>query len=1382
MKINRIITIGLFLTIALLGFSTSIYSSEVVILNSPSAGNLKLTKEALTAIHLKITGKIDARDFKTLKTVTINRTRILDLSEAEIVSYSGNAGCYAPKTSDWIVDEKVWYHTYEANTLPIHAFTEVRDNSLSKRHEGSYSLRQLILPSSLKNIEYDALRYNNMLTEIITPENSKFLVSDGHTVYTIDKKKLVAIAPAYTGSLNIPATVEEIDSCAFSGLKLTYVSFNSPNPPQMKGSKLLDAACVVIPNNQYHSEQFNKLDCVNEVEDIVINNIVEDELLVVLGNMGYRREDVREIQISGRLSQNDIKNLISLPNLHKLDLSQVSTTANYITIDKSSLCDIKLPSGKYELSIGSNNYLEGQLIIPEGVHSIDCSNPRFSIVKFPSTLMNFTEDSFYKSIIKEADFSNCSSLIKISGFSLCANLEKLLLPPVLSELEGVSCADLTSIEFPKTLTQLSYCNNWSVDTLRLPTSIKGLHFVGEMPNLKHVDISSCSYLTSVSSCFYDCPKLETIDFSKCPISNFSGFDGKNRLSDYLEDISTKQTRAVITGGTQFPAPKYSGLKSIKFPSSLEELSGFNNCEQLENLLLGHCYRLKQISGFTNCSSLDSVALPSNLSSVCRFNGSHIKHLSIASTNPPKITAYSENCGFTESIVWVPNGYSGIYRMSEGWSQCKEIKDGGYAISFNVEGPVCLLNGAGLYHAGETAKLSYSESPGNQLQNYIVNWLIDNKLVQGNDISFIVSKHTNINVTSSLSKPNIDLSDIIIELESTQDTSCDILLSPVKGSGNLSLYTEEGLINQSSIIHESINISAGRTTKIAVTGEVLGLNLSANKDVSLKQLVINNKQTIENITIESINIDELNLDGYENLCILQLNNNQLKHLNVSNNKKLKTLHCSDNQLTELDLTGNVNLNSIDFKRCTKLTSVSLPNSLSCIEDYAFSFCTDLTSISIPNSVTSIGEGAFNNCLSLDSVVIPNSVTFIGNQAFYYCCGLTSITIPNSVTSIGDQAFYHCYKLTSPTIPNSVTSIGSQAFCECYGLTSITIPYSVTSIGNQAFGYCYDLQNINVENRNKHYKSIDGVLFNADATTLIQYPIGNNRTSYIVPNFVTSIGDWAFDYCDDLTYVTIPNSVTNIGIGAFAECKNLQNINIEAGNSHFKSVDGVLFNADETTLIQYPIGKSRTSYIVPNSVTNISFAAFIASKLTSITIPNSVTTISEAAFWYCYNLTSITIPNSVTSIGKQAFYYCDNLTSVTIGNSVSSIGEGAFMLCDNLQTIVNLAEEPQEIDSWVFYNVNTSSARLLVPDASVWKYKAANVWKDFGTIAGIDASVSAIDTDNIVVSNGKLWNPTGEEIRIYNLNGHNIYSGNNYELQLPAGLYILQTPSGNRKVVF
>ena len=194
----------------------------------------------------------------------------------------------------------------------------------------------------------------------------------------------------------------------------------------------------------------------------------------------------------------------------------------------------------------------------------------------------------------------------------------------------------------------------------------------------------------------------------------------------------------------------------------------------------------------------------------------------------------------------------------------------------------------------------------------------------------------------------------------------------------------------------------------------------------------------------------------------------------------------------------------FSYCIGLTSVTIPNSVTSIEDYAFLNC-GLASVTIPNSVTRIGVSAFSRCSGLTSVTIPNSVTSIGNSAFSGCSGLITVTIPNSVTSIGERTFCRS-GLTSITIPNSVTSIETEAFEHCSGLTSVTIPNSVTSIGIRAFSGCSGL------------------------------------TSVTIPNSVTSIEEYAFSGCSGLTSVTIPNSVTSIGESAFENCSKMETLKL------------------------------------------------------------------------------------------------------------------------------------------------------------------------------------------------------------------------------------------------
>ena len=259
----------------------------------------------------------------------------------------------------------------------------------------------------------------------------------------------------------------------------------------------------------------------------------------------------------------------------------------------------------------------------------------------------------------------------------------------------------------------------------------------------------------------------------------------------------------------------------------------------------------------------------------------------------------------------------------------------------------------------------------------------------------------------------------------------------------------------------------------------------------------------------------------------------------------------------------------FMNCSRLTSITVPNSVTSIGEGAFLGCTGLTSIIIPNSMTSIAGDTFNGCSRLTSVDIPGSVTSIGNYAFRLCSGLTSISIPNSVTSIGSGAFSGCTGLTSITVPNSVTSIGHLTFCDCTGLTSVTIPNSVTSIGSGAFSGCTGLTSITVPNS---VTSIGlGAFYNCagltsvniidlEAWLKISFDSSSNPLEYahhlflngeeiknlVIPNGVTSIGDWAFGGCTGLTSTTIPNSVTSIGNSSFWDCSNLVDVYCFAEN--------------------------------------------------------------------------------------------------------------------------------------------------------------------------------------------------------------------------------------------
>ena len=353
--------------------------------------------------------------------------------------------------------------------------------------------------------------------------------------------------------------------------------------------------------------------------------------------------------------------------------------------------------------------------------------------------------------------------------------------------------------------------------------------------------------------------------------------------------------------------------------------------------------------------------------------------------------------------------------------------------------------------------------------------------------------------------------------------------------------------------------------------------------------------------------------------------------------------------------------------------------------------------IPNLIFSINQSAKTATVtgytgSPTDVKIPAtiSVVSIGSENLYIE-GNDYI-----VTSISRNAFADCKTITDVQISEGVKTIGDQAFANS-SLKTINIPRSVSSIGDIAFSDCKELTQITVSSSNNYYASDTyGVLFNKSKTTLIQYPTGNTRSEYdipygvtniadycffgaliqkiTIPNTVTEIGQMLFANCLNLTSISIPNSIKTIGghafLGcsslpsieipqfvtsihswAFSGCTGLTSINVNSNNAYYSSDEnGILYNKNKTILIQYPLGRTNTSFI----------------------IPNSVTTIDSVAFRSCQRLQSITISARVTEIGSYAFVECSNLTRAIFLDTDSVWRVGYLMDAK----IVNIEEETHE----------------------------------------------------------------------------------------------------------
>jgi hypothetical protein len=361
------------------------------------------------------------------------------------------------------------------------------------------------------------------------------------------------------------------------------------------------------------------------------------------------------------------------------------------------------------------------------------------------------------------------------------------------------------------------------------------------------------------------------------------------------------------------------------------------------------------------------------------------------------------------------------------------------------------------------------------------------------------------------------------------------------------------------------------------------------------------------------------------------------------------------------------------------------------------------------VTRIGDQAFMSKSGLTGVIIPDSVINLGNYAFAYCPILTSASLGNKITTIGTYAFYNCFLLAGIAFPSSVIRIGDWSFNSCTSLTNLTIPGKVINIGDGAFYNCAHLAGVTIPG------SVTNIGHNAFYSC-------TNLTGVSVPNGVVNVGNYTFASCTSLTHITIPKSVTSIGGGAFDYDTSLATITVDPLNSFYRSADGVLFNRNQTLLIQYPAGKAG-GYTVPESVTSIGDYAFMfAAGLTDVALGGSVTNVGDFSFHYCTSLAGVTLggsvarigsyafhacaslgrivlPNSVTNIGNNAFMNCSNLASITLGSRLALIGDGALSSCSNLVTVHFKGNAPG-LGSSVFQNDSQATVYYL-PETSGWE---------------------------------------------------------------------------------
>lgn len=371
------------------------------------------------------------------------------------------------------------------------------------------------------------------------------------------------------------------------------------------------------------------------------------------------------------------------------------------------------------------------------------------------------------------------------------------------------------------------------------------------------------------------------------------------------------------------------------------------------------------------------------------------------------------------------------------------------------------------------------------------------------------------------------------------------------------------------------------------------------------------------------------------------------------------------------------------------------------------------------VTALSKVAFAYCSSINSFTVPEGVDSIGEYAFWKS-NVKSVNLPNSVKTISLGAFWDCLNLTKVVMPESLEVIEESMFYGCENLYDFNMPSGVKKIRNFAFKNCTKLD---IEQLPAELESVGEAAFMSSALQEITIPEGTD-----------SIGASAFSCCQLLTTANISSTVTSMTGSAFSACPSLESINVSSNNPILSSIDGVLYNKEQTQLLLYP-NHGPEEYIAPPTLVSV----------------------ESMAFEMCDRLKSATFGNNLEILGERAFNNCFELNKVVLPASLKSIGYWAFSNTNSLDTLECMAVTPPDCEDSSFYGMFIDDCVLVVPEGSAEQYSKAREWKKFNEVierkysnitetSQTNPTILKYDSSVLV---GNI--PCGTVISVYNITG-------------------------------
>ncbi len=880
--------------------------------------------------------------------------------------------------------------------------------------------------------------------------------------------------------------------------------------------------------------------------------------------------------------------LMVLPALAYFEFPYEGQTLGYTITDAQSK----------EVEVSSGQKISGDLIIPSVVTYND---EEYTVKKIGSSAFNdcnsLNSVIISDSVISIGDraFYNCTGLTSLSignsvesiglyAFLNCTGLTSVILP---NHVESVaynafaSCEGLIKCAYPSILTS----NPFYIGPTSVEYPAEGAEF--EEGYIWGPNKSAIYFAPITLEGEYEIPasvsSIGEYAFSRCEGLTSVIIGNSVKSIDYLAFY------------------KCTGLTSLSIGDSVETigLSAFSNCTSLTSVILPNHVESVGYQAFENCTGLIKSAYPSSLASNPFSNGTSVQYP-------------AEEAEIEDGYVWGPNKsaiyFAPITLEGEYEIPASVSSIGEYAFS-RCEGLTSLTIGDSVETIGigafdgctlitvkslspKPASITYDSFSG---QYDTAELVIDDAYVP----DYLLTPWSNFkNIRMSNSEtPVLTYSDGVLNYRLIPASSTDENNKAIVINGN---YTGEITVPE----RFTYTNEQGENTRYYI--DAIGYEAFAESSISkidfnsrIQLKAIGQKAFYQCKELSSIDIpntvttiDEQAFDSCDGLNSINIGEavssiakgafegcSSLSEVVIPNS--VSTIgdyaFAYDNGLSSITIGEAVSsIGKGAFEGCSSLSEVVIPNSVSTIGDSAFAYDKGLSSITIGEKVSSIGESAFEGCSSLSEVVIPNSVSTISAKTFRNNSNLSKITFGENVSAIGESAFEGCSSLPEVVIPNSVLTIGARAFMHDSALASIQIGENVSSIGESAFIWCFNLNQAEFASL-ESLCSIDfsNALANPLAYSHNLYVNGEKITNLIIPESISSIGNYAFYGCSNLKSISL--STNSIGTGAFSGCSGVSVITLGNG---VEAIEAPVFN-DCTALTDLTIEDGTTPIYLSGS---------------------------------------------------------------------------------------------------------------------------------------------------------------------------------------------------------